>query len=90
MVMFMDAKEIQAKIKEAVITMKMYESMGGSMVTNAIKVFEQAHDLVADYPDCDLSSIAADIKSMNAQFGPYKSMAPDVGEVLDILMGIIE
>lgn len=86
----MDAKELQAKIKKAVDTMKGFEAMGGSMVTDAIKVFNQAYEIVADYPDCDLSPVAANIKSMNAQFGPYKSMAPDVGEALDALMSIID
>ena len=86
----MDAEEIQAKIKKAVDTLKGFESMGGAMVTDAIKVFNQAYEIVADYPDCDLSPVAADIKAMNAQFGPYKSMAPDVGDALDTMMSILE
>jgi hypothetical protein len=86
----MEASEIQAKIKKAVSTLKGFEAMGGQMVTDAINVFNQAHEIVADYPDCDLSPVSTKIKTMNAQFGPYKSMAPDVGDALDTLMSIIE
>jgi hypothetical protein len=86
----MDASELQGKIKRAIDTMRGFEAMGGSMVTDAIKVFEKTHEIVADYPDCDLSPVAAQIKSMNTQFGPYKNMAPDVGAALDALMSILD
>ena len=85
----MDANELQSTIKKAITTLKGFEAMGGAMVTEAIADFQQAHDIVATYPDCDLSPVADKIKSMNAQFGPFKDMAPDVGAALDALMGLI-
>jgi hypothetical protein len=85
----MDANELQSTIKKAIRTLKGFEAMGGAMVREAIKDFEKAHDIVATYPDCDLSLVADKIKAMYAQFGPFKDMAPDVGVALDALMNII-
>ena len=86
----MDAGELQGKIKKAIGTMKGFEAMGGSMVTDAIADLKLISETIGDSDNPDLSSVEEKIRAMNNMIGPYKAMVPEVGVAMDALMSNLE
>lgn len=85
----MDAAELQNIIQKAIEEMKGYEAMGGDMVREAMKDFEEVKAIAVDYPNCDFTPVKNKIVTLNGQFKPFASMAPKVGKALETLMSII-
>lgn len=69
--------------------MKGYEAMGGDMVRQAMKDFEEVKEIAGTYPDCDFSPVKNKVVAINGQFAPFASMAPKVGKALESLMELI-
>ncbi len=85
----MDANELQTIIQKAIDEMKGYEAMGGDMVRDAMRDFEEVKEIAINYPDCDFSPVKNKVVVINGQFAPFATMAPKVGKALETLMGII-